>query len=72
MGEIADMMVEGDLCQGCGVCILNLGFGRYCADCDLEAYPSAKTTQKIPCNVCGKYVKPKGLAMHKRDKHDTN
>lgn len=37
MGEIADMMLEGDLCAGCGVYMDGDGdgFPRYCSnDCD--------------------------------------
>ena len=35
MGEIADMMIEGTLCEGCGVYIGNAtGFTRRCSDCN--------------------------------------
>jgi len=37
MGEIADMMIEGDMCQGCGVFIDNpFGIPGYCLSCDPE------------------------------------
>ena len=34
MGDIADMMLEGDLCEGCGVALEGEGegFPRYCSD----------------------------------------
>ena len=34
MGEIADMMLEGDLCEGCGVALDSQGYGipRYCSN----------------------------------------
>ncbi len=38
MGEIADMMLDGTLCEGCGV-FLNeesQGYPCYCADCENE------------------------------------
>jgi hypothetical protein len=35
MGDIADMMLEGDLCHGCGVYLPgdSDGLPRYCRDC---------------------------------------
>ncbi len=45
MGEIADMMLEGDLCAGCGVYMDGDGdgFPRYCsASCD----PDSPNTQR--------------------------
>lgn len=38
MGEIADMMLEGDLCEGCGSFLEGEGDGvpRYCRDCKAE------------------------------------
>ncbi len=38
MGEIADMMLDGTLCEGCGV-FLNeepQGYPCYCANCENE------------------------------------
>lgn len=34
MGEIADMMLEGNLCEGCGIALEGNGHGipRYCSD----------------------------------------
>lgn len=34
MGEIADMMIEGDLCEGCGEYLEGegSGFPRYCSE----------------------------------------
>lgn len=70
MGEIADMMLDGTLCEGCG-CYLEgeaQGIPRYCNSCKrgfLFKEPSLKTT----CDICGKKVKPTGLADHKKDVH---
>lgn len=34
MGEIADMMIEGDLCEACGSALSGTGYGipRYCSN----------------------------------------
>ncbi len=69
MGETADAMLDGDLCMGCGVPIDNLGFGRYCFDCDQKPRSSRPRAKKVMCNICGKRVKKLGLEMHQRDKH---
>lgn len=40
MGEISEMMLDGTLCQSCGVCLLDgpgdepCGFPTYCPDCE--------------------------------------
>ncbi len=42
MGDIADMMLEGDLCAGCGVALEEESFGipQYCSeDCKPDDYP---------------------------------
>ena len=38
MGDIADMMLDGTLCEGCGVYLEGEGdgFPRYCPDCEQE------------------------------------
>lgn len=38
MGEIANMMVDGVLCQQCGVLVDGdvPGYPRYCEDCEKE------------------------------------
>lgn len=38
MGEIADMMIDGELCERCGMFIDDEaeGFPRLCADCAAE------------------------------------
>lgn len=74
MGEIADMMLEGDLCGGCGVYLPGEGFGvpRYCRDCKRDqpkAAPVKPNSTKTACKVCGKRVKLAGLADHTRVVH---
>lgn len=68
MGEIAEMMLDGDLCEGCGVYMGGPGRGvpRRCADC---RKPSPRPLAKVKCPTCGKQVKAAGLADHQRDAH---
>lgn len=86
MGEIADMMLEGDLCAGCGGFIDTEGgegFPRYCSSqCarnhgiepePKRRHPSAITQPrngKVACPTCGKRVKEVGLKDHQRDAHN--
>lgn len=44
MGEIADMMIEGDLCECCGVYLDSPGEGyaRRCASCSEPEKPQKK------------------------------
>lgn len=72
MGEVADMMLEGTLCAGCGVYIGRGDFGipQYCEDCKGD-YPTEKPKrEKIKCPKCGKRCSGKqGLSDHDRDAH---
>lgn len=72
MGEIADMMIEGLLCETCGVYIDSPadGYPRRCRGCadDAGVYTPLRST-KVACPKCGRKVKPAGLADHQRDKH---
>lgn len=78
MGEIADMMLDGTLCQGCGEFMDGDGLGlpRYCHGCKPHA-PSGlfarkarkAKTEHARCPVCRKWVKAAGLKDHTRDKH---
>lgn len=72
MGEIADAMLEGDLCAGCG-CYMDSdgeGFPRYCsADCAPENYKNM-APEMARCHVCKKLVKAVGMRQHLADKHD--
>lgn len=82
MGEYAEMMLDGTLCEGCGTFIDSdgaAGFPRYCSNqCArdrgaLHALPNPTFTvrnpDKVNCRVCGKRVKQKGMADHIRDRH---
>lgn len=79
MGEIADMMLDGDICEGCGVPNLGESYGVpwRCASCrrderaarHQETLARQQLTKKVPCPTCGKRVKAVGLADHQRDAH---
>ena len=81
MGEIAEMMLDGTLCESCGEFIgSDLGFTQYCSpECAasrgaeyLEGDHAAldyDRHEKVSCPKCGKRVKAVGLWQHERDVH---
>ena len=72
MGEIADMMLDGTLCQGCGGYIGEaVDYPRYCSDCepDEERFVKVNASSKIECPECGKKVHESGLNQHIAAKH---
>ncbi|UYB51194.1 hypothetical protein OCJ37_14490 [Xanthomonas sp. AM6] len=82
MGEIADMMLEGDLCECCGGYLpgQGQGFPRRCQGCQpTKAERKAENIarhealiaqqKKAPCPTCGKRVRIVGMADHQRDAH---
>lgn len=81
MGEIAEMMLDGTLCEGCGVYLDGDadGYPRCCPDCARERRRAAKqstethkrSTPKVSCPTCKRRVKATGLKDHLRDAHGT-
>lgn len=79
MGEIAEMMIDGTLCQVCGEFMGgDCGFPRTCRDCAVSEGIAAslprpqaqgKPRPHVTCPECGKRVKEAGLADHQRDVH---
>ena len=83
MGEIAEMMLEGAMCEECGEFIDDgeeCGYPRLCAACqpqhesglDADIFEIPRLLQraaKVACPECGKLVKEIGLADHQRDVH---
>lgn len=77
MGDIADMMLDGTLCEGCGVYLgSNNGFATRCAGCqeddkEVLEFPNflRPVTGKVSCPKCKRHVKEIGLVDHMRDKH---
>lgn len=68
MGEVAEAMLDGTLCEGCGVYLgPSRGYPVRCKTCRFELV--TYSAKKVPCPVCCKKVKPAGLADHQRDKH---
>ena len=71
MGDIAEMMLEGVLCEGCGVNLAGPapGHPRYCKHCKRERQPVNPVSTKVRCHRCGKRVVKAGLDNHMRDAH---
>ena len=67
MGDIAEMMLDGLLCESCGVVIDGLAPG-YSRECGVCCPPMAKQ-KKDPGPKCGKRVSPLGLENHMKDAH---
>ncbi len=73
MGDISEMMLDGTLCEGCGVVLSGPaeGFPRYCSkECTPVELASAPVPAKVSCPTCRKRVKANGLADHMRDAHN--
>jgi len=71
MGEIAEMMLDGTLCEGCGEFLgAGTGYPVRCGSCQNEGQPQRKAAvRKAVCPTCGRKVKEIGLAQHIRDAH---
>ena len=76
MGDVADMIADGTLCQSC-LCPFDngkaSGFPRECNECKELIWPSvharADREKKHQCH-CGKKFRTKqGLSHHQRDVH---
>lgn len=82
MGDIAEMMLDGTLCEGCGVYLHgpSQGVPRRCRDCRPSKAEQAAinvernkaehaAAKKHPCPTCGKRLRLVGMADHIRDAH---
>lgn len=72
MGDIAELMLDGTLCEGCGVTLPGAapGYPRYCSKkCRKDREPAAPKATKFPCPTCGKRVKAAGMRDHMRTVH---
>ena len=82
MGEISEMMLDGTLCEGCGVYMGDAcDFPRRCRYCAVEHKAARKAdniarnvaqhaaAKKIPCTVCAKRVSTVGMNDHIKDVH---
>ena len=71
MGEFAEMMLDGTLCEGCGV-YMGQSFGACrCQDCqsDDRGIKSPQASGKTACRVCSRRVRLTGIKDHMRDVH---
>lgn len=72
MGEIADLMINGDICATCGEELggQGNGFPRYCSRaCRPSNSPEplrGVPATKVSCPQCGRRVKHAGLKDHQR------
>jgi len=72
MGDIADMMLEGTLCAGCGVYLGedDNGYPTYCEDCKREGFGEQPKKEKKKCPQCKKsFNGDQGLNAHIKAKH---
>lgn len=81
MGEIADMMINGSMCQYCGECFDDEpGYPRSCPSCSSDEDDQIdminNTIKKIEANLakvkcpkCDKRVHQSGLNQHIAAKH---
>lgn len=75
MGDIADMMLEGAMCEQCGE-YLGEGDGspRLCGSCGKKPgnrnhHSKDSGQEKVQCTRCERHIKAVGLPDHMRDKH---
>lgn len=69
MGEIAEMILNGELCEGCGMYMDGAqGFVRRCGSC-ARTWNDPHHNDRVPCPTCGKSVKFAGLRDHQKDVH---
>ena len=70
MGEIAELMLDGTLCEGCGVVLRGKapGHPRRCGSC-ARTWNDPRPDERVACKTCGRRVKFCGLKDHMRDAH---
>jgi hypothetical protein len=75
VGEIADLMIDGEICQVCGEELGEaVGYPRTCGGCQLQDRYEAQQAEgqkKVACPTCGRKFKAVGLPQHQRDAHRT-
>jgi hypothetical protein len=81
VGEIAEMVIDGCMCQDC-MCFIGdgVGYPRRCASCESEynraqkamrkaANKAKPVRRKVACQICGKRVWESGIPNHVKDAH---
>ena len=82
MGEIADLMLDGEICEGCGMELDDgaPGYPRRCFSCAKlekeyrdhkppEPLKKPNPMPKVRCPMCNKTVSPRGIVDHLLDVH---
>ena len=71
MGEVAEMMLDGTLCEGCGAYIgAAVDYPRKCRQCEKDFKPVARKKPRIKCPMCDKFVSKVGMDDHLKDRHN--
>lgn len=81
MGDIADMMLDGLMCEGCGIFMDDgeeCGYPRRCGACSAEyrrgeniARVKVKEVKPVPCSNCKRrFGTPEAYLQHWKDKHE--
>ena len=72
MGDIADRMLEGNMCQYCGEILNGKGYPTICFACQIENNVNEfgePRKEKVKCPKCNRRVSPEGLKQHMEAKH---
>ena len=74
MGDVSEMMLDGTLCEGCGVYMDGEadGYPVRCASCQGDSPGPGFVEKKFTwakCPVCRRTVKAVGLSQHMSAKH---
>ena len=70
MGDVADMILDGTLCEGCGKVVGGaVGYPRKCRQCEKDFNPVAKKKPRVRCPMCHKFVSKVGMGDHLKEKH---
>lgn len=72
MGEIAEMMLDGTMCAGCGEWLHDgedgPGYPEYCASCRKQGYADHEAEHECP--TCSKlFGSDYAMNQHRRDAH---
>ena len=75
MGEYAEMMLDGTMCQGCGEFLCDgddgPGFPGFCEACAADQEPEPSRSGKpFRCDQCTRrFSTPEAMQMHQQAKH---
>ena len=77
MGDFAEQIVNGEICQGCAIQFSTvIGYAAFCSGCQEELNCDTigipVKVNKVRCTQCRKYVSPIGMRQHIQAVHGTN